>query len=108
MFTGKVNYERCIMQNLTETYKAVIYIRLSDADDKPGESDSVANQRKLIYDWLKNHPEIEVVAEKVDDGFSGLLFDRPAFKEMMGDIEAGIINCCVCKEPYVKHILKIS
>ena len=57
-----------------ETYKAVIYIRLSNADDKPGESDSVANKRRLIDEYLKNHPEIEVVAEKVDDGFSGLLF----------------------------------
>ena len=92
------------MQNQVETYKTIIYIRLSDADDKSaakggtGESDSVANQRKLIYDWLKNHPEIEVVSEKVDDGFSGILFDRPAFKEMMNEIEAGKVNCCVCKD----------
>jgi DNA invertase Pin-like site-specific DNA recombinase len=79
-------------------YKAVKYIRLSIADDKPGESDSVANQRKLIDEWLKNHPEIEVVSEKIDDGWSGLLFDRPAFKEMMADIEKGEINCCVTKD----------
>ena len=54
-------------------YKAVKYIRLSDADDNPGESDSVVNQRKMIDEWLKNHPEIEVVSEKVDDGWTGLL-----------------------------------
>ena len=54
-------------------YKAIEYIRLSDSDDKPGESDSVANQRKLIDEWLKNHPEIEVVGEAVDDGWSGLI-----------------------------------
>ena len=79
-------------------YRAVKYIRLSSADDKPGESDSVANQRKLIDEWLKNHPEIEVVSEKIDDGWSGLLFDRPAFKEMMDDIENGVVNCCVTKD----------
>ena len=67
-------------------YKAIIYIRLSVADDKPGESDSVSNQRKLIDEWLKSHPEIEVVGEKVDDGWSGLLFDRPAFQEMMSEM----------------------
>jgi len=82
----------------TIKYKAIIYIRLSSADDKQGESDSVVNQRKLINEWLKNHPEIEVVAEKVDDGWSGILFDRPAFKEMMEEIEAGRVNCCVCKD----------
>jgi DNA invertase Pin-like site-specific DNA recombinase len=47
---------------------------------------------------LKNHPEIEVVGEKVDDGFSGILFDRPAFKEMMDDIYEGKIDCIVCKD----------
>jgi DNA invertase Pin-like site-specific DNA recombinase len=91
----------------TTKYKAIKYIRLSSADDKldkdgrkieKNESDSVTNQRKMIDEWLKNHPEIEIVAEKVDDGWSGLLFDRPAFKEMMEEIEAGRVNCCVCKD----------
>ncbi|GHV15088.1 recombinase [Clostridia bacterium] len=79
-------------------YKAIIYIRLSVADDKPGESDSVGNQRKLIGEWLKSHPEIEVVGEKVDDGWSGLLFDRPAFQEMMAEMTAGNANCCITKD----------
>jgi len=85
-------------------YKAIIYIRLSVADDKPatgvpcGESNSVGNQRKLIAEWLKSHPEIEVVGEKVDDGWSGLLFDRPAFQEMMSEMTAGRANCCITKD----------
>ena len=87
-----------MMQNQEIQYKAIKYIRLSTADDKPGESDSVVNQRKLIDEWLKQHPEIEVVAEKVDDGFSGILFDRPAFLEMMEDIKSGKVNCCITKD----------
>jgi DNA invertase Pin-like site-specific DNA recombinase len=88
-------------------YKAIIYIRLSVADDKKDangkkienlESDSVGNQRKLIDEWLKSHPEIEVVGEKVDDGWSGLLFDRPAFQEMMSEMTAGSANCCITKD----------
>ena len=83
-------------------YRAVKYIRLSSADDnkddKKNESDSVGNQRKLIDEFLKKHPEIEAVDEKVDDGWSGILFDRPAFKEMMADIEEGTINCVLCKD----------
>ena len=47
-------------------YKAMKYLRLSIADGKQGESDSVGNQRKIIDDYLKNHPEIEVVGEKVE------------------------------------------
>ena len=66
-----------------QVYKAIKYIRLSYTDDKTVESDSVANQRRLIDDYIARHPEIEVVAEKIDDGYSGVLFDRPAFQEMM-------------------------
>jgi DNA invertase Pin-like site-specific DNA recombinase len=96
------------MDQISETkYRAVKYIRLSVADDRKdrdgnrvekNESDSVANQRRFIDEWLKRHPEIEVVEEKIDDGWSGLLFDRPAFKEMMADIESGKVNCCICKD----------
>ena len=80
-------------------YKAVKYIRLSSADDnKQGESDSVANQRKLIDEWLKNHPEIECVGEFVDDGVSGIVFDRPDFNKMMEQIQDGNVNCVVTKD----------
>jgi DNA invertase Pin-like site-specific DNA recombinase len=84
-------------------YKAIVYIRLSVADEKDSgrtktESDSVGNQRKLIDEWLKGHPEIEVVGEAVDDGWSGLLFDRPAFQDMMSEMTAGRANCCITKD----------
>jgi len=79
-------------------YKAAKYIRLSYTDEKTSESDSVGNQRKLIDDFIKNHPDIEAVSEKVDDGVSGIIFDRPAFKEMMADIENGLINCVIVKD----------
>ena len=79
-------------------YKAAKYIRLSYTDDKSMESDSVANQRKIIDSFIENHPEIEAVAERVDDGVSGIIFDRPAFKEMMAQIERGEINCIIVKD----------
>lgn len=56
-------------------YSAVKYIRLSDADDKrdkngnrieKSESDSISNQRKFIDDWLKGHPDIDAVSEKIE------------------------------------------
>ncbi len=81
-----------------QIYKAIKYIRLSYTDDKTTESDSVANQRRLIDDFVARHPEIEVVAEKIDDGYSGVLFDRPAFQEMMQDIQEGKANCVIVKD----------
>ena len=79
-------------------YKATAYIRLSYTDDRSSESDSVANQRKLIENFVERNPDIEVVSFKVDDGYSGIIFDRPAFKEMMQDVTNGEINCVIVKD----------
>jgi len=80
------------------SYKAAKYIRLSHADEKAKESDSVGNQRKIIEGFLKDHPEIEAVSEYVDDGVSGIIFDRPAFRQMMDDIKNGDIDCVIVKD----------
>lgn len=79
-------------------YKATAYIRLSYTDDRSSESDSVSNQRKLIENFVECNPDIEVVSYKVDDGYSGIIFDRPAFKEMMQDVTNGEINCVIVKD----------
>ena len=79
-------------------YRATDYLRLSYTENHENESDSIANQKKLIEDYLKGHPDIELVSEKVDDGYSGILFDRPAFQEMMQDIMEGRVNCVIVKD----------
>lgn len=81
-----------------QKFKAIKYIRLSYTDDKSVESNSVSNQRKLIDDFIAQHSEIEVAAEKVDDGYSGVLFDRPAFMEMLDHIKKGEANCVIVKD----------
>jgi len=79
-------------------YKAAAYIRLSYTDDRHNESDSVGNQRRLIEDFARRNPDIEIVMEKIDDGYSGIIFDRPAFKEMMQEVADGSINCVIVKD----------
>ena len=58
-------------QILKKIYRAVVYLRLSDEDGDNRESDSISNQRILIHSFLKSHPEIQVVKECVDDGYTG-------------------------------------
>ena len=41
---------------------------------------------------MKSYPK------KSTDGYSGIIFDRPAFKEMMQDITDGKINCVIVKD----------
>lgn len=78
--------------------RAAIYIRLSREDGDKEESDSVVNQRELIRAFLQERPEIEVCSERVDDGYSGVTFERPAVQEMFADIRAGRIDCVVVKD----------
>ena len=81
-----------------EIYRACIYTRLSrDDGDKP-ESDSIANQRALIRDYIKQHKEIKIVSEHSDDGYSGVNFERPGFAEMMDEIREGKVDCVVVKD----------
>ena len=79
-------------------FKAVIYLRLSKEDGDKKESYSISNQRDLAMDYLKEHPEIHLVCEKVDDGYSGADFNRPQFQEMIKLVEQGKINCVIVKD----------
>ena len=81
-----------------DIYKACIYTRLSKDDGDKPESDSIANQKALIRDFLGRHPEIQIVSEKSDDGYSGVNFDRPAFNEMMDEVRSGKVDCIVVKD----------
>ena len=88
------------MDNLTESkvYRAALYVRLSKEDGDKEESDSIVNQKDLIRAFLADKPDIHICAECVDDGYSGANFDRPSFKRMIRDIEAGRIDCVVVKD----------
>lgn len=79
-------------------YQAALYIRLSKEDGDKAESNSVSNQRELIYSYLKNREEIQVCEEKIDDGYSGVDFDRPALHSMLEDVRQGKINCIIVKD----------
>lgn len=74
------------------------YVRLSREDGDKEESNSVTGQKDLIRDFLLHHPELRECGMKVDDGFTGSNFDRPAFQEMMADVRAGKVNCIVVKD----------
>ena len=79
-------------------YSTDIYVRLSREDGDKPESDSISNQKKLILDFLKSRPELCLHQIRVDDGYSGVNFERPSFLEMMRDIKAKKVNCVVVKD----------
>lgn len=90
-------------------FLAAMYLRLSRDDSDVGavtdregnlksESNSIGNQRELIRAFIHEQQDIELYDIYVDDGFSGSNFDRPEFKRMISDIEAGKVNCVIVKD----------
>lgn len=89
--------------DISKIYQAAIYLRLSkeDGDVAEGgrlESNSISNQKDLIMDYVGMHPEIHVHSIRVDDGYSGVDFNRPSFQQMLDDIKAGEIDCVIVKD----------
>lgn len=89
-----------------EEYKAMAYYRLSKDDknedriaDSEGKiSDSILNQRKLVHAYLRNHPNITLVDEAYDDGYTGTNYNRPGFQAVLEKVQSGSINCVIVKD----------
>ncbi len=81
------------------------YLRISDEDADMGqaaktESDSIANQRDLLTEFISRMPEFDGadIIEFCDDGWSGKNFTRPAVREMLEQARQGKIQCIVVKD----------
>lgn len=62
-------------------------------------SDSINNQKLLISEFINQKSDnIKLYKFYVDDGFTGLNFERPAFTRMMEDIRNGIVNLVIVKD----------
>ena len=74
-----------------------LYERLSRDDDQQGESNSIANQKKLLESYAAQHGFPNPV-HFTDDGISGTRFDRPGFMALMKEIEAGNVEYLCLKD----------
>jgi len=83
---------------LHDNHDVGIYCRLS-RDDNSGslESMSIGNQRQMLTDYVKEKGWT-LKECYIDDGYSGVNFDRPDFKRMIRDVEAGKIDCIITKD----------
>lgn len=81
-----------------KSFRVGLYIRLSREDGDKEESSSVTNQREILKRYVSEQENFFIVKEYVDDGYTGTNFDRPGFKRMIEDIEAGIIDTVITKD----------
>ncbi|MCH5268361.1 MAG: recombinase family protein [Lachnospiraceae bacterium] len=75
------------------------YLRVSREDEyRQSESNSIANQRLVIEQYLQQHPGWELVGEWVDDGVSGSRFERPGLQGLLYAAKTGKIDCILVKD----------
>jgi len=80
-----------------EIFNVGIYARLSKDDSEDSESVSISTQKAILTDYVKDRGW-RLVRAYVDDGYTGVNFQRPQFQAMIKDIEAGLIDCVLTKD----------
>lgn len=77
---------------------AGVYTRLSIEDEDDEEQNSIGNQKKIALDYLKNKEDIVLAEYYVDNGYTGMNYNRPDYQRMMDDLRSGKINCVIVKD----------
>ena len=83
--------------DLQEEKITALYLRLSRDDEQEGESNSISNQKALLTDYAKRN-KFRNVKIFIDDGVSGVTFNRDGFKEIMGLIESDRVSTVIVKD----------
>ena len=85
------------MNQSNQIRKTALYCRLSQDDGIEGDSNSIQNQKSILRKFAEDH-HFPSPCFYVDDGFSGGNFQRPAFQQMISDMENGEIGIIVTKD----------
>ncbi len=85
------------MNQSNQIRKTALYCRLSQDDGIEGDSNSIQNQKAILQKFAEEH-HFPSPCFYVDDGFSGGNFQRPAFQQMISDMENGEIGIIVTKD----------
>ena len=78
-------------------YKTAIYCRLSLDDGSLGESGSIQTQKMMLEKYCRDN-NFTIKEVYIDDGYSGLNFNRPGFQRMIQDVQNKKINLVITKD----------
>jgi len=74
-----------------------LYSRLSKEDELSGDSLSIQNQRHILETHARSLGFTNLV-HFCDDGTSGVRFDRDGWQQLIAEVEAGNVECCIMKD----------
>lgn len=82
-----------------KVWDAAVYARLSIRETRDRlDGEALSNQVSLLTSYLQRQPGLRLQQVYIDHGETGTNFDRAGFQRMMGDVQAGRINCIVVKD----------
>lgn len=74
-----------------------LYGRLSQEDELLGDSNSIVNQKAILLKYAQDNDFPNPIFF-IDDGVSGVTFDREGFNKMIAEIEAGNVSTVIVKD----------
>ena len=80
-----------------ENLITALYERLSRDDDQQGDSNSIVNQKSYLAAYAEDHGFAHC-RHYTDDGYSGGNFERPGWKQLIADIDAGLVGTVIAKD----------
>ena len=89
--------ERKVKLKENKIYNTTLYCRLSLDDGNVGDSGSIQTQKIILEEYAKSHG-FKIYDIYVDDGYSGLNFNRPGFQRMIQDVQNKKINLVITKD----------
>ncbi len=84
------------MSNQTEKITA-LYCRLSQEDENKGDSNSIQNQKAILEKYAKDNG-FENIQIFIDDGYSGVSFNRPDFQRLLEMMAQGKVATLITKD----------
>jgi DNA invertase Pin-like site-specific DNA recombinase len=81
---------------MKQTKLTALYERLSREDGDNQESNSISTQKQILEKYAEQNG-LTPYRHFSDDGFSGKDFQRPAFQEMLAEIEQGNVSAVCVK-----------
>jgi len=86
------------MGNMARSDKlTALYCRLSQEDELSGESVSIQNQRRILQEYADNNHFFNTKFF-VDDGVSGVSFERKGLQDMLREVEEGNVSAVIVKD----------
>lgn len=95
---SRVNLPSSVLVSGEKRYQVALYVRLSVLDGGRKDRDTVRTQELLLRNFIQGKPEFSLYSVYVDNGQSGVNFERDDWKRLLDDVKQGRVNCIIVKD----------